>query len=127
MKTISSEKFETTIPYKIERPVQNAKKNKFKNCPSIKMIMSKRNPNKRFSFFLVPSNEILKQTIKLDIEKTKQKNNIPRKPPPSFFSNFFNTNINQCIEIQKSPSGFKEKERKKSKRNQKPQETIVDP
>ena len=46
---IPSDHFETTIQYETENPVQN-EINKFKNYPSIKMIISKINPNKRFSF-----------------------------------------------------------------------------
>ena len=88
MGIISSEKFETTIQYETENPVQNAI-NKLKNHPSIKTIVSKINLNKIYSFCPVPPNETLKQTKKLDIEKAKQKNNIPKKSP--FFFQIYST------------------------------------
>ena len=53
-------KFETAIQYEINQ-VQNAI-HQFKNNPSIKMIISKINLGKRFSFCSVPPIEILKQT-----------------------------------------------------------------
>ena len=49
LKIIPSDHFETTIQYETENPVQN-EINQFKNHPSIKVIISKINPNKRFSF-----------------------------------------------------------------------------
>ena len=48
LKIIPSENFETTIQYETENLVQNAI-NKLKNHPFIKIIISKINPNKRFS------------------------------------------------------------------------------
>ena len=41
---------------------------KFKNYPSIKLIISKVNPNKRL-FFPVPHNEILKQIKNLNTKR----------------------------------------------------------
>ena len=49
LKIKSSENVKTAIEYEIDNPVQNAINN-FKNHLSIKMIMSKINPNKRFAF-----------------------------------------------------------------------------
>ena len=49
LEIIPSENFEIPSQYETENPVQNAK-NKFKNYPRIKMITSKINLSKIFSF-----------------------------------------------------------------------------
>ena len=43
------------------------------------MILSKMNPNERFSFRAFPHNEILNQIKSLDTEKAIQQNDIPAK------------------------------------------------
>ena len=43
------------------------------------MMISKINPNKRFSFCPVPHNEVLKQTKKIDTRKIIQQNDISKK------------------------------------------------
>ena len=55
LKIIPKKNFETAIEYEMENLVQNAINN-FKNHPSIKLIISKINPNKRFSFCPVKIN-----------------------------------------------------------------------
>ena len=82
--------FESTIQYETENTVQKTI-NKFKDHPRIKMILSKINPNKRFSFHAFPHSEILNQIKSLDTEKSIQQN-IPAKllkQNSHFFSNFF--------------------------------------
>ena len=56
---ISNENFKSAIEYETENPWQNAI-NKFKNHPSIKMVISKINPNKRFFFYPILCDETLK-------------------------------------------------------------------
>ena len=49
LKIIPNKKFETTIEYETKNPVRNAI-GKFKNHPSIKMIIPKISTNKIFAF-----------------------------------------------------------------------------
>ena len=62
---------------KFKNSIQNAI-SKFKNHPSIKMIISKIDPNKRFSFY-PQRNKILKQIKNLDIEKGNTAKRYPNK------------------------------------------------
>ena len=59
----------------MENPVENIL-NKFKNHPGMKILISKINSNKGFSFCLVSCNEILKQIAKLDTKRAIQLNDI---------------------------------------------------
>ena len=93
----------------MENTVQN-RKNKLKNHPSIKILISTINPNKGFSFCLVSCNEILKQMANLDTKKAIQLNDIQTnllKQSSYFFSNLFYKNDHQCIKMSKCTSDFK--------------------
>ena len=57
LKIIPNDNFETANEYEIKSTVENATK-KFENYPSIKMILSRIKPNKRFCFCPVSYNEI---------------------------------------------------------------------
>ena len=57
LKIIPNDNFETANEYEIKSTVENATK-KFENYPSIKMILSRIKPNKRFCFCPVLYNEI---------------------------------------------------------------------
>ena len=59
----------------MENPVESIL-NKFKNYPGIKILISKINSNKGFSFCLVSWNEILKQIAKSDTKRATQLNDI---------------------------------------------------
>ena len=70
------------------------------------MTISKINPNKRFSFYLISHNEILIQIENLDTEKAIQQNNIPTKflkQNSYFISNFFDENVSLWIKNSKFP------------------------
>ena len=87
--------------------VQN-RKNKLKNHPSIKILISTINPNN--SFCLVSCNEILKQMANLDTKKAMQLNDIQTnllKQSSYFFSNLFYKNDHQCIKMSKCTSDLK--------------------
>ena len=78
LKIIPSQNFETSIQYETENLVKNTT-HKFKNLPSIKMIISKLSPNRIFPFCPVSVNEFLKYIKNLDSEKAIQQNYIPTK------------------------------------------------
>ena len=86
-------KFETTIQYVINQ-VQNAI-NKFKNNHSIKMIISKINPGKIYSFCSVPPSEI---KLKILIFKS-QSNKMISQENPLFFQI---SSIKKSANVQKS-------------------------
>ena len=80
--------------------------NKFKKLPSTKMVISKTNPNKRFSLCQVSNEGSLKQIKNVDTRKAIQQNTIPTKllKQESYFSNFFHQNVNISIKNSKFPS-----------------------
>ena len=69
IKKILIENFETAIEYETENPVKNAI-NKFKNYPSMKLIISKIKLCKRCSIWPVSYNGILKQIKNLDTKRS---------------------------------------------------------
>ena len=76
MKIIPSESLEANIEYETKNLVQKQNK-KCKNYPSMQMIVcKKKNLNKRFSFYPVLQNEILKQIKNLDTKKVIQQNDV---------------------------------------------------
>ena len=86
----------------MENPIQNTIN---KNLLSMKMIISKINPIKRFSICPVWCDEILKQIKNLDTQKVIQQNKIPAKLLKEnfyFFSDFLHRNANQCIKKMQS-------------------------
>ena len=78
LKIISDDNFETANEYGKEKPSANSI-NKFKNHPSIKMIISKLNPNERISFLPSFVQWNFKTNQNLDTKKTIQENDIPTK------------------------------------------------
>ena len=78
LKIISRKNLETTVECETENPVQNAI-SKFKNHPSIKVMISRTNSSKKISFCPVSHNETLKQIKHFDTKKAIQQNNISTK------------------------------------------------
>ena len=99
-------------------------------------MISKINPNKRFSFCSVFYDEVLKQIKNLGTKKTIQQNDIPTKLlkqiPISFQKSSVKTPTkrieNVSIENSKFPSDFKLEgvTHLFKKNSQKPQKTIID-
>ena len=77
LKIISNENCEIAIEYQREKPVQVAI-NRFKIRANKKKI-SQINPNKRFSFYPVSYNEVLKQVKSLDTKKAIEPKDAPTK------------------------------------------------
>ena len=93
------------------------------------MVISKTNPNKRFSLCQVSNEGSLKQIKNVDTRKAIQKNTIPTKllKQESYFSNFFHQNVNKSIKNSKFPSDLELVDVPlATKTNQKPQKTIID-
>ena len=72
--------------------------------------MIKNKNNTQFSFALVQYDDVLKKVKKLNTSKASQQSDIPTKilrENSEFFTRFFNSNINQCLEVDIFPSDLK--------------------
>ena len=94
---------------KTENPFLNAV-NKYKNHPSVIMIKEKIKPMKKFSFFPVQYDDVLRKIRNLDPSKSSQQTDIPTKIlnyNSEYFAGYFHENINICFENSCLPSDLK--------------------
>ena len=85
---------------KTSDPVLNAI-NKYKHHPSIAMIKSKTDPQKKLSFISVQYEDVLRKIKSLNVSKVSQQSDIPTKiliENCEYFACYFHEHINYCLD-----------------------------